>query len=264
MEIKTLIEKIQLHKTTNFLKKCGPSLKWVLILSVSAGIGGMISLPVASLYVNSRTQESTSTSETSENCDVQGINLHGFLTTYIPPTSSGNEKNDSDSTASEDVMAKIDGANKNPKIKAIIIETDSAGGTPVAGEEISKAVKNSKKPVVAFIRNQGDSSAYWSISSADRIFASRNSDVGSIGVTQSYLDSTKKNNKDGYTYEQLSSGKFKDSGSVNKTLTSDERALFMRDINIVFNNFVEDVALNRKLPVDKVKAIADGSTVLGE
>ena len=38
----------------------------------------------------------------------------------------------------------------------------------------------------------GASAAYWAISSADKIFASKNSDVGSIGVTQSYLSNVKR------------------------------------------------------------------------
>ena len=45
-------------------------------------------------------------------------------------------------------------------LKAILIDVDSTGGYPVAGEEISVAIKNSKKPVVALIREQGDSAAY--------------------------------------------------------------------------------------------------------
>jgi len=133
----------------------------------------------------------------------------------------------------------------------------------VAGEEIANAIKNSDKPVVAYIREMGASSAYWAISSASKIFASENSNVGDIGITSSYLSDAGKNAKDGLTYEQLSAGKFKDAGNTDKPLTAEERALFMRDVNIVYQNFIKDVAQNRNIPIDKVSSMADGATVLG-
>lgn len=199
-------------------------------------------------------------------CKTIGINLHGTLLTYIPKHSENDSSYDFDYdvVSSEDIIWTIKKANDDPYIKAIAIEVDSNGGLPVAGEEISKAVENSGKPVVAFIRQTGASAAYWSISGADKIFASKNSDVGSIGVTMSYLNKVNKNKKDGYTYEQLSSGKYKDSGDPDKELTYDERAIFLRDVKILHQNFIESVSKNRKMPIEKVRQIADGSTVLGE
>jgi len=59
-------------------------------------------------------------------------------------------------------------------------------------------------------------------------------------------------------------GKYKDSGSPDKALTSEEKDLFLRDVNIIYQNFIKAVSDNRKLPIEKVKSFADGSTVLGE
>lgn len=207
---------------------------------------------------------SDSGNTTSDNCSVTGINLHGMIVTYIPLHSESDTFFNYDSVASENVIGAIKGANKDPKIKAIVVEVDSSGGFPVAGEEISDAIKNSEKPIVGLIRETGASAAYWAISSADKIFASKNSDVGSIGVTMSYLSNVEKNKKDGYTFEQVSIGKYKDSGSPDKPLTSEEKALFLRDSNIIYENFVKAVSQNRKIPINEVKGFADGSTVLGE
>jgi signal peptide peptidase SppA len=199
-----------------------------------------------------------------ESCNLSGINLHGSLLTYIPEHAEGDTYFDYDVTSSEDVLWYIDEANNNEDVKAIVIEVDSYGGSPVAGEEISNAVKNSGKPVVAFIREVGASAAYLAVSSADKIFASKNSDVGSIGVTMSYLNNVEKNKNEGYAYENLSIGKYKDSGTPDKSLTEEERKLFLRDLNIIYENFVEEISTNRNIPVEKVRSFADGSTVLGE
>ena len=265
----TLKEKLQLEKCKIFLKKIAPSLKWKLIISISIVIGGIIVFS----YINNKSQDySTKDSSTTDsnsnttdtNCNVQGISLHGTVVTYNSPDSyNDQDKLMYDQTSADNVLWYIKDAQNKDNIKAIVIEVDSSGGSPVAGEEMSQAIKDSSKPVVAYIRNIGASAAYWAISSADRIFASRNSDVGSIGVTMSYLSNVGNNQKNGYTYVQLSSGKFKDTGSPDKILTDAEKALLLRDVNIMYNNFVSDVALNRGLTVKAVKSFADGSTVLG-
>ena len=198
------------------------------------------------------------------NCSVVGINLHGMLLTYIPPKNENDSFENTDVVASEEVIYLIKQANEDDAVKAIVIEVDSSGGLPVAGEEISNALKNSSKPTVGVIRSSGLSAAYWAVTGADYIFASRNSDVGSIGVTSSYLENVGKNQKDGNVYVQLSSGKYKDAGDPDRTLTQEEKQLFLRDIKIVHENFISDVATNRDISVTDVQKIADGSSVLGE
>ncbi len=275
MKIQAIKEKIHMEKIGPFFKRLAPSFRLIIILALGFGLGSLIPNFVngnSGYFWNNRGPFSSdgssnnsynnSSYSSGEDCSVIGINLHGYLTTYI--SSDGTNNSGPDVVASEDIDAKIENANNDDKIKAIIVEVDSSGGSPVAGEEVANTIKDSKKPVVAFIRDTGASSAYWAISSADRIFASKNSDVGSIGVTLSYLTNVEKDRMDGYQYEELSSGKYKNSGSPDKPLTDDERALFMRDVNIMYNNFMQAISDNRHIPLDKVQSFSDGSTFLGE
>lgn len=242
-------------------KKIIPILGMLLILGVGVGTGYFIYSPSEELVSD---DQSALTEVKEDNCNVKGINLHGTIMTYIPLHAEGDTNFDYNVVGSENILFSIKNANENPKIKAIILEVDSAGGYPVAGEEIANAVKNSEKPIMGFIRQSGSSAAYWAVSGADRIWASKNSDIGSIGVTMSYLNNVENNKKEGHEWEQLSSGKFKDSGNPDVPLTKEEKALFMRDINILYQNFMEAVSANRNIPLEEVKKIADGSTVLGE
>lgn len=203
-------------------------------------------------------------SNEDKNCSVVGINLHGTLLTYIPPKNENDSFADTDLSASEEISYLIRQANEDEEIKAILLEVDSPGGYPVAGEEIAEALKRSKKPTVAVIRQSGLSAAYWAVSGAQHIFASKNSDVGSIGVTSSYLDNVAKNKKEGNDYVQLSAGKYKDAGNPDKPLTEEEKQLFIRDINIVHRNFIANISSNRSIALTEVQRIADGSSVLGE
>jgi len=198
------------------------------------------------------------------NCNVYGIELHGELLTYIPSANFDEGNITEDQTASENIIYAIEEAEKDENIKAIILEVDSYGGYPVAGEEVAIALKKANKPTVALIREGGASAAYMAASGADKIFASQNSDVGSIGVSMSYLDNTQQNLKEGLNYVSLSSGKYKDTGDPNKPLSQEEKNLLMRDVNILHQNFIKMVAENRNLDTEKVKLLADGSTMLGE
>lgn len=196
-----------------------------------------------------------------QGCNTLGLNLHGSVYTYIPMQGVREDAIPlfDDAVASEDIVGQINIANQSSTIRAIILEVDSAGGEPVAGEEIANALRGFDGPTVSVIRQIGASAAYWAASGADRIFASQNSDVGGIGVTSSYVETV----ESGSRYISLSSGKFKDAGDPAKPITEAERNLFMRDINILHENFIQAIAEHRGLEVAAVRALADGSTVLG-
>lgn len=198
-------------------------------------------------------------------CNVQGIELRGDLVTYIPASSTSEDGSQLyDETASDYILAMIEEAESDEAIKAIILEIDSYGGSAVAAEEVANALKRAKKPTIVFVRSAATSAAYWAASGADIIFASALSDIGSLGVTMSYLDNTQKNNKEGLTYNSLSTGKFKDYGNPDKPLTDEEKRLIMRDLEIMHSLFIKAVSENRNLPIDKVKLLADGSSMPGE
>ena len=92
------------------------------------------------------------------------------------------------SVSSTEIIKFIEKADKNPSIRAIILEINSPGGSAVASEEIANAVKKTNKTTVAWIREIGTSGAYWVSSASDRIVADRVSITGSIGVIASYLE----------------------------------------------------------------------------
>lgn len=219
------------------------------------------------LYYDSSVEETAKggNQEQQENCNVLGIELHGEIVTYLVSSNQDEETSSTeDQVASEHIMGAIQQAEEDDKIKAILLEIDSYGGSPVAAEEIAHELKNATKPTVALIRSAGVSAAYWSATGANTIIASAISDIGGIGVTNSYVDNSKKNIKEGLTFNSLSTGKFKDYGNPDKPLTEAERQLIMRDAYIIHDNFIKAVATNRNLDSNKVRDLADGSYMLGE
>lgn len=200
-----------------------------------------------------------------DDCNVIGVVVHGEIVTYNGEDAYSDQGNLMyDQTSADGVIYDIRQAEMDDNVKAILVEIDSYGGSGVAGEEIMRELQQANKPVVAFVRNVAASAAYLAATGADTIFASKFSDVGSIGMTMSYLQYAEKNTKEGLEFIGLSSGIYKDSGNPDKPLTESEKALFMRDITIGADYFISLVAENRRMDIEKVRTLADGSSMMGE
>lgn len=163
----------------------------------------------------------------------------------------------------DDVVASLRKAESDTDVKAVLLRIDSAGGSPVASENIMQALKASPLPSLALIREMGTSGAYLAATGADTIYASEYSDVASIGVTMSYLENVEQNKQEGLDFVSLSSARFKDYMNPNASLTEEERALLERDLDIYHRIFVREVSENRGLPLETVQLLADGSSIPG-
>ena len=247
------------HKTMK--EKIKKTLKIIFLLAIIATIA-MYWYDQYDYYFGGYPEYSTACPEYS---NVAVINIHGDIVTYLtePASSEESDSTPPDSVSSEEIVAYIDEIEQSSNIEAVIVEIDSYGGSPVASEEIADALRRMTKPTIAVIREIAASGAYLVASGADKIYASEMSNVGSIGITMSYLDYSQQNRQEGITYQQLSSGKFKDTGSPDKVLTAEEKELLMRDVKILHEAFVKRVAENRRLDVKQVEKLADGSTMLG-
>ena len=88
-----------------------------------------------------------------------------------------------------EIDKNIEDAFSVKNLKAVALQINSPGGSPVQSEMISKRIRglSEKKniPVLAFVEDVAASGGYWLACSADEIFASKASIVGSIGVVSS-------------------------------------------------------------------------------
>lgn len=161
----------------------------------------------------------------------------------------------------DDVESFLHAAETDGNILGVLAEIDSTGGSGAAGISISNRMKQSSLPIAAVVRESAASAGYMIATGADTIIASPFSDVGSIGVTMSYLDNTEQNAFNGLSFVSLATGKFKDSGIPDKPLTAEERALFERDLQTWHDAFVLLVSENRNIPLEDVAKLADGSSM---
>ena len=168
------------------------------------------------------------------------------------------------STSALNVIQQIEILDADSSIKGIVLDISSGGGISESSESIMLAVQRTSKPVVAVIRDMGASGAYLLATAADRIYASKMSDVGSIGVTMDFLDTSEKDRREGVIFYNFSSGKYKGVLKDHNKITQEQRDEIMEDILKSHDIFVEYVSENRHIPLVEVKSIATGESFLGE
>lgn len=158
----------------------------------------------------------------------------------------------------EAIIEQLREAEADPGVQAILIRVNSPGGTAAAAQEIHREVKRVTKPVVVSIADVGASGAYYVASGADQIMASRASMVGSIGVLIEIPDLRGLYEKLGVDFVVIRQGKYKDIGNPARELTTEERQILSQQAELVYEQFIEDVAEGRGLRKAKVQELATG------
>lgn len=89
----------------------------------------------------------------------------------------------------EQIGAWIKEADSNGQVDGILLKLETPGGTVNGTEELGNIIKNTKKPIVAFVDDLCASAGYWLASGCDEIIANNSTaDIGSIGVLMSFAD----------------------------------------------------------------------------
>ncbi|MCS7254032.1 MAG: signal peptide peptidase SppA [Armatimonadota bacterium] len=167
---------------------------------------------------------------------------------------------------SESVVRLLEKAREDPFIRAVVIRVNSPGGSASASQEIYQAIKEFKrsgKPIVVSMGEVAASGGFYIASAADAIFASPSTLTGSIGALLTVVNLQELMRKFGVEAETIVSGPFKDTGSFFRKLRPEERQLLKQLTNDVYEQFVNDVASGRNLPISKIKPIADGRILTG-
>jgi protease-4 len=163
------------------------------------------------------------------------------------------------------IIADLEYIRKYSSVQAVVLQIDSYGGYGSGPETLLNYITNYPLPIVSQVREAADSGAYWVALGGERIFAQPSSEVGSIGVNMSLVNNSERNTKEGLEYVSITTGKYKDIGSPDKTLTDEEKEYLQAQAEKYNQNFKLAVATYRKIPMTDVEKIADGrSFIAGE
>jgi capsid assembly protease len=157
----------------------------------------------------------------------------------------------------------------DPKVAALVLEIDSPGGqvdgVQVLAQQVAQ-IRESGKPVLAWISGVGASGAYWIASAADRIYiADQTTLVGSIGVVATHVDVSAREAQNGVKTTEITAGRYKRIASSYAPLSEEGRATIQQQVDAIYSVFVESVAANRGVDVETVLSdMADGRVFIGQ
>lgn len=157
----------------------------------------------------------------------------------------------------------------NNDIKAILLNIESCGGAAGTGQAVAHEIlalkKKFPKPVIALTENMCASGAYYIASATDYIISSGQALIGSIG---SYIPHLFQLNgflqKHDIGYALIKSGTYKAITDPFVAMSDEDKAHLQTVVDNSYEQFIEDIAHNRKLALQNASIWADGKIFTGK
>lgn len=152
----------------------------------------------------------------------------------------------------------------NPRVRAILLDVDSPGGTVDGTEELAEEIRAAAgaKPLYAYANGLMASAAYWLASAARTIAAPATAQIGSIGVLMVHWEVSRLAENMGVSFNVITAGKYKAMGNSVEPLTDEARAYLQSGIDALYELFLDAVATGRKVDRKNALGMADGKVFL--
>ncbi len=166
------------------------------------------------------------------------------------------------------IAKKVRDAGEDKDVKAIVLDINSPGGTVAAVQniysEILKVKKNGKK-VVALFRDVAASGGFYIAMAADKIVAEPGTITGSVGVIMQTSNVEGLFEKIGVKMVPITSGKYKDIGSMYRPMTDAEKALLQDMVDDTYTQFFAAVKAGRpEVSEENLTEYTDGRVFTGQ
>ncbi|MGE8558978.1 MULTISPECIES: signal peptide peptidase SppA [unclassified Acinetobacter] len=157
---------------------------------------------------------------------------------------------DKQSVNSTDTVKALKKAFENKQSKAVVLNINSPGGSPVQSDEIWQEIQYLKKAhtdkkLYAIIGDTGASGAYYIASAADEIIVNPSSLVGSIGVIMPNYGVTGLMQKLGVEDRTMTSGENKALLSMTQPVDATQKAHVQGVLDNVHDHFINAVKQGR-------------------
>ncbi|MEO0321450.1 MAG: signal peptide peptidase SppA [Myxococcota bacterium] len=165
-----------------------------------------------------------------------------------------------DKRRADAVVGALRSARQNTRCAGVVLHVDSPGGSAAVSDRIHREVSRlrEEKPVVAAFGDVAASGGYYVAAGADRIVAQPTTITGSIGVVAARLVASELLERLGVRTETVRRAPHGDLGSPARPLGDAERAIFDRELDGFYADFVALVADGRGRPVEDIEPLARG------
>ncbi len=146
--------------------------------------------------------------------------------------------------------------------RGLLLYIDSGGGAVYETDEVYQALMDYKartgRPVYAYAAHTMASGAYYIACAADRIYANRNSTLGSIGVYIQVVNYAGLYEKLGIEGEFVKSGANKAMGNAYDHLNEEQRAIYQGLVDEYYEQFLGVVCESRGYTREQAIPLCDG------
>ncbi|OJU54164.1 MAG: signal peptide peptidase SppA [Bacteroidales bacterium 45-6] len=172
---------------------------------------------------------------------------------------SGSSTSDEGIT-NEKYVKEIEKLKDDENVKAVVFRVNSPGGSAYASEQIWKAITDLKavKPVVVSMGDYAASGGYYISCNASKIVAEPTSLTGSIGIFGMFPNVEGLTQKLGLSFDNVKTNKLSDFGDITRPMREEEKVILQAYINRGYELFTKRCADGRKIPIAKLKEIAQG------
>jgi len=180
------------------------------------------------------------------------ISVHGILTTR-----RGNmDANCGEITSYEKLSGLLDAALVSTTVEHIVYDVQSNGGVGVGCFDFAERIYQARglKPSTAIINYNAYSAAYALASAADEVIVSTTSGVGSIGVIATHVNTRKALDDAGLKLTTFYRGHHKNDLSPHEPVSKDAAKELNRELDEMYELFIQTVARNRNIKPKVVKA----------
>jgi len=172
-------------------------------------------------------------------------------------------------TSAEKINASLRAAFKDSSTKGVVLRINSPGGSPVQAQNIYDEIRRLRKkypriPLYAVVEDICASGGYYVAAAADRIYVTRSSIVGSVGVRMDGFGLTGLMQKLGVERRLLTAGKNK--GFLDPFLPEDEKQKEYAQamLDQIHRQFIDDVRQGRGKRLKETPEIFSGLIWTGQ
>lgn len=151
-------------------------------------------------------------------------------------------------------------------VRGIFLMIDSPGGTVAGTADLADDVRDAAriKPLRVHADDLIASAALWAGVAAERITASRTTEIGSIGTMLVIEDLSRAAEESGVEVIVISTGAMKGAGAPGTEITSEQREMFQQRVDNLNTHFLSAVSDGRRLRGDRLEAVSDGRVFIAE
>ncbi len=170
--------------------------------------------------------------------------------------------------ASRDLIDRLESAENNRSVRAIVLRLDTGGGSAYASEEVRRTLERLRSRGITVLVSMGGitaSGGYWIASESDELWCSPGTITGSIGVfsmvpeTDRFLEEHL-----GITGDGVGTTWMSGQGRPDQPLNRSSRQVLQAGVDSTYSQFLRIVSENRNIPVDALEPLARGRIWTGE